>query len=120
VADLRLAEYVLSNELVSMALAMVAENPEVNTILAELFTAPGNELYVVPAAKYLHPDDELSFYDVISRAHEGGELIMGFVRKEEHGEVHPILNPKGKSRRNLTRDLVASFIVLAEEPPGLR
>ncbi len=48
-----MSEFVLSNELVSMALAMVAENPEVNTILSELFTPDGNELYVHPASRYL-------------------------------------------------------------------
>ena len=51
--DLQVSEFVLSNELVSMALAMVAESPEVNTILAELFTEEGNELYVHPADRYL-------------------------------------------------------------------
>ena len=48
-----MSEYVLSNELVSMALAMVAESPAVNVILAELFTVDGNELYIHPAARYL-------------------------------------------------------------------
>ena len=51
--ELEVSEFVLSNELVSMALAMVAENPEVNTILSELFTPDGNELYVHPASRYL-------------------------------------------------------------------
>ena len=48
-----MSEFVLSNELVSMALAMVAENPEVNDILSELFTPDGNELYVHPASRSL-------------------------------------------------------------------
>ena len=43
----------MSNELVSMTLAMVSESREVNTILKELFTPEGNELYVHPAARYL-------------------------------------------------------------------
>ena len=51
--DLHVSEYVLSNELVSMALAMVAESPAVNVILAELFTVDGNELYIHPAGRYL-------------------------------------------------------------------
>ncbi len=51
--ELEVSEFVLSNELVSMALAMVAENPEVNDILSELFTPDGNELYVHPASRYL-------------------------------------------------------------------
>ena len=48
-----MSEYVLSNELVSMALAMVAESHTVNSILAELFTVGGSELYSHPAARYL-------------------------------------------------------------------
>ena len=50
---LRLSEFVMSNELVSMTLAMVSESREVNTILKELFTPEGNELYVHPASRYL-------------------------------------------------------------------
>ena len=55
-----MSEFVLSNELVSMALAMVAENPEVNDILSELFTPDGNELYVHPASRYLRCAPTLS------------------------------------------------------------
>lgn len=51
--DLHIGEFVLSNELVSMTLAMVSENRDVNTLLRELFTPAGNELYVLPAARYL-------------------------------------------------------------------
>ncbi len=50
---MRVSEFVMSNELVSMTLAMVSESREVNTILKELFAPEGNELYVHPAARYL-------------------------------------------------------------------
>ena len=53
VQGMRVSEFVMSNELVSMTLAMVSESREVNTILKELFTPEGNELYVHPAARYL-------------------------------------------------------------------
>lgn len=53
VQELHVGEFVLSNELVSMTLAMVSESREVNTILTELFTPNGNELYVLPAARFL-------------------------------------------------------------------
>ena len=51
--DVKVSEFVLSNELVSMALAMVSENRDVNVIQNELFTDNGNELYLMPASKYL-------------------------------------------------------------------
>lgn len=38
-----------------MVLAMVSESAEVNTILKELFTDAGNELYVYPVEKYMQP-----------------------------------------------------------------
>ena len=51
--DVKVSEFVLSNELVSMALAMVSENRDVNVIQNELFTDLGNELYLMPPFKYL-------------------------------------------------------------------
>ena len=51
--DVKVSEFVLSNELVSMALAMVSENRDVNVIQNELFTDHGNELYLMPSSKYL-------------------------------------------------------------------
>jgi hypothetical protein len=45
-SEATLNDYVTSNELVSMALAMVSEQREVNVILKELFSAYGNEMYV--------------------------------------------------------------------------
>ena len=58
---LRVSEFVMSNELVSMTLAMVSESREVNTILKELFTPEGNELYVHPASRYLRCLDHAAY-----------------------------------------------------------
>jgi hypothetical protein len=38
ISELNISEYVMSNEIISMALAMVSENASVNQILKELFT----------------------------------------------------------------------------------
>jgi hypothetical protein len=45
----RISDYVLSNELVSMALAMVAEDKQINRVLEELFAEE------VPFISYLMP-----------------------------------------------------------------
>ncbi|CAI5962161.1 unnamed protein product, partial [Closterium sp. NIES-65] len=58
----KISDYVLSNELVSMALAMVAEDREVNRVLEELFSEEGNEMYIRPAEHYLTDGEELSFF----------------------------------------------------------
>lgn len=53
IQELSLSEFVMSNELVSMVLAMVAESAEVNLILKDLCKGGGTELYVYPIEKYL-------------------------------------------------------------------
>ena len=43
----------MSNDIVSMSLAMVAENRTVKTILSELFSSEGNEIYMRPATAFI-------------------------------------------------------------------
>ncbi|KAI4318534.1 hypothetical protein MLD38_032226 [Melastoma candidum] len=59
----RISDYVLSNELVSMALAMVAEDKQINRVLEELFAEEGNEMSIKPAEFYLY--DQKSFLSMI-------------------------------------------------------
>ncbi|KAK9868350.1 hypothetical protein WJX84_002514 [Apatococcus fuscideae] len=63
IQDVKVSEFVLSNELVSMALAMVSENRDVNVIQNELFTDLGNELYLMPPSKYLREGETLSWFE---------------------------------------------------------
>ncbi|KAJ8551422.1 hypothetical protein K7X08_021437 [Anisodus acutangulus] len=49
----KISVYVLSNELVSMALAMVAEDRQINDVLEELFAEEGNEMQIRGADLYL-------------------------------------------------------------------
>lgn len=53
IMQLNISEFVMSNEIVSMALAMVAESADVNHVLQELFSEYGSEFYLRPAEKYL-------------------------------------------------------------------
>lgn len=47
----RISDYVLSNELVSMALAMVAEDKQINRVLEELFA---EEVFFQPLCELLY------------------------------------------------------------------
>ena len=107
-----ISDYVLSNELVSMALAMVSENKEVNTILGEMFQEEGNELYLRQALLYMHEGEEATFFDVMARAREreNPEIIVGYQLAGED----VVLNPENKSepRRWTAADYL---VVLAED-----
>ncbi|KAG9443975.1 hypothetical protein H6P81_015315 [Aristolochia fimbriata] len=74
----RISDYVLSNELVSMALAMVAEDKQINRVLEELFAEEGNEMCIRPAEFYLYDQEELSFYDIMVRGRQRREIVIGY------------------------------------------
>ncbi|KAK9820268.1 hypothetical protein WJX72_008313 [[Myrmecia] bisecta] len=112
VQNLQVSEFVLSNELVSMALAMVSEDPGVNQILSELFTEEGNELYIYPAARYLGASDTLSFFDVMARARTKCEIIVGY---KQVGEPDVRLNPQDKAAKRLSLSTTQVFVVMAED-----
>ncbi|KAI4369204.1 hypothetical protein MLD38_017676 [Melastoma candidum] len=94
----KISDYVLSNELVSMALAMVAEDRQINEVLEELFAEEGNELHIRPADLYLHEGEQLSFYEVLLRARLRREIVIGYRLANAEKAV---INPPGKSERRV-------------------
>ncbi|KAI3439337.1 uncharacterized protein J3R85_005093 [Psidium guajava] len=91
----RISDYVLSNELVSMALAMVAEDKQINRVLEELFAEEGNEMCIKPAEFYLFDQEHLSFHDIMIRGRQRQEIIIGY--RLPNGEC-AIINPSEKSQ----------------------
>uniref|UniRef100_M1BB22 Ion channel DMI1 n=1 Tax=Solanum tuberosum TaxID=4113 RepID=M1BB22_SOLTU len=92
----RISDYVLSNELVSMALAMVAEDKQINRVLEELFAEEGNELCIKPAEFYLYDQEEVCFYDIMRRGRQRQEIVIGYrIAAAERA----VINPAGKSKQ---------------------
>lgn len=105
----RISDYVLSNELVSMALASVAEDKQINRVLEELFAEEGNEMCIKPAEFYLFDQEELCFYDIMVRGRLRQEIVIGY--RLANAE-RAIINPSMKSeRRKWTLDDV--FVVIS-------
>ncbi|KAI3928130.1 hypothetical protein MKW98_023731 [Papaver atlanticum] len=78
----RISDYVLSNEFVSMALAMVAEDKQINWVLEELFAEEGSEM-CRPAEFYLYDQEELCFYDIMRRDNKDKRslLVIDYLRQ---------------------------------------
>ncbi|GLT97040.1 hypothetical protein SLE2022_146260 [Rubroshorea leprosula] len=89
----RISDYVLSNELVSMALAMVAEDKQINRVLEELFAEQGNEMCIKPAEFYIFDQEELCFYDIMIRGRQRLEIVVGYRLADTE---HAIINPPNK------------------------
>lgn len=107
----KISDYVLSNELVSMALAMVAEDRQINDVLEELFAEEGNEMHIRPADIYLREEEEMSFYEIILRARQRREIVIGYRLANAD---RAIINPPAKEvrRKWSCKDV---FVVIAEK-----
>ncbi|CAK9142130.1 unnamed protein product [Ilex paraguariensis] len=92
----KISDYVLSNELVSMALAMVAEDRQINDVLEELFAEEGNEMHIRQADLYLRETEELSFFEVLLRARQRREVVIGYRLANAEKAV---INPPAKSEK---------------------
>ncbi|KAJ9461348.1 Ion channel CASTOR [Diplonema papillatum] len=105
----RVSDYVMSNEMVSAALAMVAECRDVNSILKELLSNEGNEIYVRPCEDFIPLNKELSFWEVMSIVRCHNCVLMGYRSDDE-----PVLNPIDKARpRKWSKG--DKLVVLAED-----
>ncbi|KAI3992484.1 hypothetical protein MKX01_022575 [Papaver californicum] len=106
----KISDYVLSNEPVSMALAMVAEDRQINDVL-ELFAEEGNEMHIRQANLYLHEEEELNFFEVLLRARQRKEIVIGYrLASAERAVINP---PNKSERRNWSSK--DTFVVIAEK-----
>ncbi|XP_042007251.1 ion channel CASTOR-like isoform X2 [Salvia splendens] len=107
----KISDYVLSNELVSMALAMVAEDRQINDVLEELFAEEGNELHIRAAHLYIEEGEELSFYEILLRARQRREILIGYRLADTEKAV---INPPAKNERK-EWSMKDVFVVIAEK-----
>ncbi|XP_031378443.1 ion channel CASTOR-like [Punica granatum] len=109
-SETKISDCVSPNELVSMALAMVVEDRQINVVLEELFAEEGNEWQIREADLYLHEGEELSFYQILLRARQRREIVIGY---RLFNAEKAVINPpaKTKNRRWSVKD---AFVVIAE------
>lgn len=86
------SDYVLSNELVCMALAMVSEQRKVNTVLQELFSPDGKHIVVRSSDHFVAPNTKATFWEIMAVAYKKNMLAIGYKTGDQ---VH--LNPEEKS-----------------------
>ena len=107
--------YVLSNQIVSSVMAQVAEEKDINIVLSELFSSAGSETYIRSIEKFVDLDEEdtLSFWDVVLKARQYREVVVGYkpANLDFADAKELIINPPNKSlpRRWEKGDKIVTF-----------
>jgi len=94
----RVSDYVMSNEIIACALAMVAEDRSINTVLKELLSASGSEIQVRSCLEYCEAGESLDFWTLMARARKCREIAIGYkVSSKDGSPGAACLNPRNKS-----------------------
>jgi len=93
----RADDFIVSDRVVSLMLAHVAEDTSLRAVLARLFDPAGSEIYLRAAGQYVALDEPLNFYTVVESARRQGEVALGYRVHEHAGDRRRrygvVLNP---------------------------
>lgn len=108
-------DIVISDTVIGLLLAQLAENRHLADVFGFLFDSRGSEIYPRPAASYVRTGTEITFATVIEAARRRGETAIGY--RDAAGRNTPphygiVLNPP--KNRPIVLGEADSVIVLAE------
>jgi ion channel POLLUX/CASTOR len=110
-------DFIVSNTLVSLLLAQVAENRHLARVFEDLFTPGGHEIYLKPAQDYVRLDTKLPYHAVVEAALRRGEIALGIRHvasaRDSAAAFGVVVNPA--KDRSITLAAGDRVIVLADD-----
>ena len=83
------ADHIMSNELLSRVIAMVAESSVVGPLLDTLFAEEGDEVCARDVRFYAEESEVLSFWQLGKRARSLNDVAIGYKRSGERVMLNP-------------------------------
>jgi voltage-gated potassium channel Kch len=71
-------DFIVSDKLVSLMMAQIAENKALNAVFADIFDPEGSEIYIKPATNYVKAGIPVNFYTVMEAAQRRDEVAIGY------------------------------------------
>jgi ion channel POLLUX/CASTOR len=79
----RADDFVVSDNLISLMLSQISENPELSMVFQDLFDPEGSEIYLKPAEDYVDSGAALNFYTVVEAARRRNQVAIGYRLQNE-------------------------------------
>ena len=110
-------DFIVSNEVISMILAQISEEPSLGTIYAELFDPDGCEIYLKNSALYTIHNEETTFRSIMEAAARKHEIAIGYRLTENQYDLEKnfgtTLNPDKDS--SIVLSINDKVIVIADD-----
>lgn len=111
-------DFIISNRLVSMLLAQISEQPDMEAVYEDLFQESGSEIYLKPVTLYFEQlPERVRFADLIAAAQARGEVCLGVKQKALEKDWNRNYGVKLIPEKNAEYELKAedTLVVLAED-----
>ena len=107
-------DFVVSDHLISLALAQVSENKALGPVFDTLFNPYNSEIYLKPITNYVKIGQPINFLTVVAAGLQQNETVIGYRlnSKNTHLESNTVLNPDKQSVLDFSAK--DEIIVLAE------
>lgn len=112
----RADDFIVSDKLISLMIAQIAENPGLKGLFRDLFDPEGSEVYLKPVECYVVTGEPLDFYTVVESAKRKREVAIGYrilSRAHDPDSAHGVVVNPEKSRKIIFQP-GDRIIVLAE------
>jgi voltage-gated potassium channel Kch len=112
----RADDFIVSNKLISLMMAQVSENKQLNEVFKDMFDPEGAEIYLKPIENYITLDQPVNFYTLLESARRQGETAIGYrlqaLTKDASQSYGVFLNPDKTNQ--ITYNPGDRLIVIAE------
>jgi len=118
ISEVGVKDFIISNQLISMMLAQLSEEPDIKRVYDDLFDEDGSEIYLKPLSVYLEElPVELSFADCMALALKRQEVCIGVkikaLEKDPDNNFGVKLIPEKNTKYNLQPD--DCLVVVSED-----
>jgi len=97
----KLNDYVCTNDMVAMVLAQAALEPEILSLMEELFRPDGSELHIKDIRLYAREGEALNWWELTSRARLRAHAAIGYIKQSVDAFIPPVLNPEDKDEKHV-------------------
>ena len=112
-------DFVVSDHLISLALAQVSENKALGPVFDTLFNPYNSEIYLKPITNYVKIGQPINFLTVVAAGLQQNETVIGYRLNSENIDIenNTVLNPDKQSVLDFSAK--DEIIVLAENGGSL-
>lgn len=109
-------DFIIGDSIISLMMAQMAENRDLNDVFKILFESEGSEIYLKPISQYVKTEEQMNFYTLVERASQLGETAIGYrvmsQKDDPHSNFGIKVNPK---KSELITFSIDDYLILLSE-----